>query len=296
MNITRLLALVALLVSTSSLNAQSTIERLAADGAELRYFKGTTEPPAGWAERTFNENDSWITGHLPVGYGETFMTTPTYTLIEDMANSYLTVYLRVRFEVEDPSRISQLRLQNVQYDDGFVAYINGIEVGRANMPAGPVTSQTAATSHEFTDPQFTRAITDAEALESLVAGTNILAVEVHNTNLGSSDMGFKGFLNAVVTAKPDPVFIRGAQCDGQDDLDLGDPVYLLRWKFGEFYPEPACHKACDMNDDGILDQSDAIFGLQYLFAGGQILPPPYPAADVDPTEDDLTCVSGEPTG
>jgi hypothetical protein len=44
-----------------------------------------------------------------------------------------------------------LRLE-VMYDDGFVAYLNGVEVARRSMPYGPVTYQTLALGHEGRSP------------------------------------------------------------------------------------------------------------------------------------------------
>lgn len=264
------------------------------DGAPMKYFKGESEPPADWNTIGFDDG-AWLDGKLPIGYGEPEMVPPNWTVISDMQGSYLSVYMRIPFDVADPALIQQLRVLQVRYDDGFIMYLNGVEILRASMPAGAATHTTAATSHEWVDgARASRVVPDA-GLQALIPGRNILAVQGHNTNLTSSDFGFQipTFL-AIVEPPPDPEFIRGSQCDGNDSLDIADPVYLLRWQFGSFYPEPGCVKSCDMNDDGLVDVSDAIMGLEYLFLARDPFPAPYPDTGTDPTADDLTCATGAP--
>ena len=82
------------------------------------------------------------------------------------------------------------------YDDGFVAYINGIEIARStNMgPPGAFVSynQTASVDHEATMYQGgipeTFMITNVQIDELFISGENVFAVEVHNVDSTSSDM------------------------------------------------------------------------------------------------------------
>ncbi|MGH2628688.1 MAG: hypothetical protein ACRDHY_18785, partial [Anaerolineales bacterium] len=77
-------------------------------------------------------------------------------------------------------------------------------------------------------------------------------------------------------------------------LDIGDPIYLLRWNFGGLYPEPGCLKSCDANDDGKLEVADAVYILSYLFTANRPAPKdPFSTLDIDPTPDALTCVTGK---
>lgn len=83
-------------------------------------------------------------------------------------------------------------------------------------------------------------------------------------------------------------FQRG-DADGSSVVDLSDAIRVLGYLFlgGE---APPCQDAADTDDTGILDVSDAVYLLLHLFAGGP--PPPPPAPDgcgEDPTPDDLTC-------
>lgn len=260
---------------------------LIAKTAEWKYFEGIDQPPDEWTTLNFDDG-KWLAGPSPFSYGETAITTGTDMV--SMMNTFLTLYLRKTFTIEDPKLLSRLALL-VQYDDGFVAYVNGVEIGRASMPAGPVNKDTVGLDHEYTASSFSQNV-NAAGLAALVAGTNVLAVEVHNVSLNSSDMVFIPQLTGYFAPPPQAQFFRGSGCDGSPDLDLGDPIYLLRWKFGGLYQEPGCVKACDVNDDGQVDVSDAVYCLEYLFAGGPAIKLPFPDKGPDPTDDQLPCATG----
>ncbi|MBN1444094.1 MAG: lamin tail domain-containing protein, partial [Planctomycetes bacterium] len=153
-------------------------------GEEWSYFKGTEEPPAGWTDAGFNDA-SWLVGPTGIGYAD----GDDATILDDMQNNYLTIFCRKEFDVADPAAIDQLWL-SITIDDGFVAYLNGSEVARFHV----VDSGDGAV---FDDPASACAAdgdlveTDITSLKSLlVAGTNVLAVRVHNCNLPSSDLTF----------------------------------------------------------------------------------------------------------
>ena len=86
----------------------------------------------------------------------------------------------------DPAGIGSLRL-HLKRDDGAVVYLNGTEVARDNLPDGEIRFDTLAenasddgqTFHEF----------ELNAAD-LVAGENLLAVEVHQVSTSSSDLSF----------------------------------------------------------------------------------------------------------
>jgi thymidine phosphorylase len=73
----------------------------------------------------------------------------------------------------------------MDYDDGFVAYINGQEVTRASMPAGTPAFDTKAIDHEAGTPEtFDLGAYTGE----LVTGTNVLVIEIHNKKIGDKDL------------------------------------------------------------------------------------------------------------
>ncbi len=93
--------------------------------------------------------------------------------------------------------------------------------------------------------------------------------------------------SARVAIVPPPDFRRGL-INGDEVLDLSDPVFLLNFLFlgGE---RPSCLNAVDVNDDGSMDLSDAVSIFSYLFLGGAPPSPPHPACGQDPTPGGLPC-------
>ena len=100
------------------------------------------------------------------------------------------------------------------------------------------------------------------------------------------------FVNALVNIIPDvTVFIRG-DANGDSVVDLSDALTSLHYLYlGD--RRPFCFDAADATDDGILDVSDPIRTLGHLFLGAAPLPPPTGEPGEDPTADGLTCFTRE---
>lgn len=138
-------------------------------GDQWRYFKGLRAPPDDWASRTFHDSQ-WLRG--PSSFG--IRADNHATVLDDMRNRYTSLFIRRRFYVEDPSAIPALMLE-MQFDDGFVAYINGVEVARANMTGEPPPHDAGAwPPHAIGTPED-YPVSQA-ALKALVPGYNVLAI------------------------------------------------------------------------------------------------------------------------
>jgi hypothetical protein len=154
------------------------------------------------------------------------------------------------------------------------------------MPAGAVTPATAASSS--IEP---RAASLDIPLARLRRGTNLLAASVHNVSAASSDLSFAAVL-LPPAEKPGGVNCNGGfrRGDASPDgvVDLSDAVRILLYLFGGPGGE-VCADAADVDDDGAVRVTDAIALLNYLFRGGA--PPPAPGAGpscgADPTGDGL---------
>jgi hypothetical protein len=155
-------------------------------GDAWRYLKGAAEPTAAWNTAGFNDS-AWLTGASGIGYGD----NDDATVLSDMRNTYSTVYMRRLFDVPNPAAITGLEMR-VDYDDGFIAYLNGVEVARRNVPAGLRAYNTFASgSHEAsagTSGNPTETINLNAFLGALTAGPNVLAVHGFNNTLASSDL------------------------------------------------------------------------------------------------------------
>lgn len=82
-------------------------------------------------------------------------------------------------------------------------------------------------------------------------------------------------------------FIRG---DANSDklVDISDPIFVLSYLFLGGQP-PSCMDAADADDSGILEITDAVDILMSLYQGADSIAEPYPAPGKDPTGDDLSC-------
>ncbi|MCA8960918.1 MAG: hypothetical protein KDC38_10420, partial [Planctomycetes bacterium] len=84
-----------------------------------------------------------------------------------------------------------------------------------------------------------------------------------------------------------PDFIRG-DCDRNAVVDISDPIHLLQYLFAGGHIG-GCEDSCDVNDDGTLNIGDGVQLLNALFAGGTLPAAPYPGCGSDPTGDVLGC-------
>ena len=156
-----------------------------------------------WFTRDFDDS-AWPSGTLGAGYDD----DTRYDALIDPAldfsgqvNSadFETVFMRIGFNVSDPGLYDALTL-NVRYDDGFVAYLNGIEIARRNAGGSAGTplsfNSSASASHSDDDAEVFLPIPVSQHLGLLVEGANTLALHGLNTSPGSSDMLITATLEA----------------------------------------------------------------------------------------------------
>ncbi len=187
-----LVALTTLLVCSTASFSQTT---LVPSGASWRFLRGTAEasnPTSAWRLGSFVEN-GWSNGAMPFWYGDVL---PGGTDLTGMMNSHTTVFFRQSFSVADASLIGGLIL-NAKSDDGFIAWINGVEVLRYNVSvASPLFNSVAASSVAEPPPVVAYSLPDPATY--LLPGINTLAIMGFNQGLGSSDFGLD--VNLVTTA------------------------------------------------------------------------------------------------
>ncbi|MEM9414575.1 MAG: lamin tail domain-containing protein [Planctomycetota bacterium] len=163
----------------------TTQEVLVAEGSNARYIVPTAEI-IDWQTVGFDDT-LWAVAPTGLGYenspGDNVnFTSRIETVLPDGTTS---VYLRQSFNVTDPALFDTLVL-GLRYDDGFVAYLNGVVVEAQNEPEFPAFDSTATASHS--DPQAIDFVPFdiTDHLDLLVAGNNVLAIHGLNTN-NSSD-------------------------------------------------------------------------------------------------------------
>lgn len=163
-----------------------------------RYLR-VTQAVANWNSITFSDG-GWSIGKTGIGYGDGDDAT--------MIASVNTVYLRKTFYLSDTTQFSRSFL-HVDYDDGFVAYLNGFEVSRANMGTpgtATVFNQSADQPREAEMYQggLPQAFDLTNHKQRFRIGKNVLAIEVHNYGSSSSDLSLIPFLTLGFKSEPEP--------------------------------------------------------------------------------------------
>jgi len=172
-------------------------------GSNWHYLDAGQTPATGWnGDAAFNVS-TWEQGVSELGYGDADEAT-----VVDWAgttqNKNITTYFRKNFEIVDASKLATATVR-VKRDDGIVVYVNGVEVGRNNMPAGAVTATTLASVAAADDGKNWRDI--SVPLSALTNGENVIATEIHQAVANSEDISFDAQLvltETVVTPPPPP--------------------------------------------------------------------------------------------
>ncbi len=157
-----------------------------AAGSTWKYNDLGQNLGTAWKESGFDDR-AWKSGKAQLGYGDGDEAT-VIGFGPDSNNKYITTYFRTTFDLPDPSSVVSLTVQLMR-DDGAVVFLNGQEVARSNLPETAIVSSTPANSavggtdeSAFFDFAIDRG--------ALVAGRNVIAVELHQSSGTSSDTSF----------------------------------------------------------------------------------------------------------
>jgi hypothetical protein len=154
----------------------------------FKYFAAQAEPAADWYMPGFDDS-SWTIDTSRIGYGNGMEEV----VIPQTSSS---LYLRYYFNVSNPDAVNEMSFV-VDFDDGFIAYLNGKEILRKNVDASvekPPFDAIANRSHELEMTQNLPVLGyyfDTTFLDTcLVTGENIISVHVLNDTLNGSDLFF----------------------------------------------------------------------------------------------------------
>jgi len=154
------------------------------EGARWHYRKGTSPYPAGWREPGYDDG-AWLSGPTGIGYDD----DDDATVLDDMQDGYVSFAARYELDLSaDELEALGTVLLMIDYDDAFVAWLNGVEIARGNIGAAgevPAHDDEADDSHEAgTSQEF------AVPVGLFQIGGNALTVQIHNAGIGSSDASF----------------------------------------------------------------------------------------------------------
>lgn len=164
----------------------------------LKGFSEASSPdPTAWRHLAFNDT-SWSSAPAPFYYTSTPTEPPFYTggpvtgtVINDMLNVYTCIFLRKTFELTNAAGTQSATVE-VAGDDGFIVWLNGVEIGRTNMPAGSIAYNGRALA-SLSEPVAIHSFNLSAG--ALLEGSNVIAVQCWNWDPGSGDFGIMAGLH-----------------------------------------------------------------------------------------------------
>lgn len=235
-----------LYILCTPLSSQTRWESIVLAGDTWMYFPATSEPPGNWNSVGFDDT-LWATGPGGIGYGDGDDAT--------MIAPVNSLYIRLRFEVNNISLVEQLLL-DLDYDDGFVAYLNGSEIARSENVLGspPSFNNSVQWLHEASMYRGGLPERHSVGMQFLVEGENTLAVHILNESIGSSDLTGLVFLHAKVNAadmlfRPTPSWFAEPAEEGESNL----PILMINTHGQLIVDEPKITASL-----GIIDNANQI--------------------------------------
>ena len=147
-------------------------------GSPWKYLAQGSAAPSNWNTSSYSDA-AWPSGNAQLGFGDGDEATVTPQVVSGA--TVVTTYFRKSINVVTPKTLEVRML----VDDGAVVYVNGVEVYRYNLPSGSILYSTLTPT--FTENQMVKFNIPAS---NFVPGANIVAVEVHQNTVTSSDLSF----------------------------------------------------------------------------------------------------------
>ena len=176
---------------------------------QIWYFNDTgADLGTAWTAPVYSPASTWSNGPALLGfkcdaslnyqatdpnvaYGFQTFRTRMNRLSSFAGTNNITYYLRTTFTNDGTwlAPAASLVFSNL-IDDGAVVYLNGMEINRSNMPSGPISYQTLASSAVNADHWIVNPV----PVNLLLPGVNVLAVELHQASVSSADVDWLSLL------------------------------------------------------------------------------------------------------
>ena len=202
-----------------------------------------------WTTADYDDAE-WSTGNAELGYGDGDEAT-IVSFGSDASNKHTTTYFRKTFDFSGETANDLDGLLRLRRDDGAVVYLNGEEILRSNMPEGAIDANTFANAEIVGNNESL--LNEYPVALNLVNGTNVLAVEIHQINLTSSDISFD--LELMVES------LSGPCANGFD------------WQFDYLGLPTGCmdEAACNYNPLAEVDSEDCVYVGDPLCTGPDLV-------------------------
>ena len=203
---------------------------LVSDKANKTVLVPTGPVNETWQGGAAFDDTAWLGGTGGVGYENNngYQNYFDIDLRGQMVQGNTACYIRTPFDLsEDVTALQALRL-NVRYDDGFVAYLNGVEVARANAPGTLSWNARASTQHSDGEAVTWVPFDISTHLGLLNSGSNILAIHGLNISPTSSDFLINATLAATVASEgsPAPVGVSDIAMEWTSPITLSHTVQV----------------------------------------------------------------------
>ncbi|MEN8737530.1 MAG: lamin tail domain-containing protein [Akkermansiaceae bacterium] len=157
-------------------------------GDTWKYLDDASDQGTAWRATGYDDT-AWASGPSQLGYGDSDEATRVNFVDLDpntggFQRNATTYFRKSDIFIEDPSAFATFTL-NYTFDDGIAIYVNGVEVDRENLAAN-------ATFDTYTGDRSTDNETGTISISSanFFAGNNTIAVEIHQSSSGDSDLSF----------------------------------------------------------------------------------------------------------
>jgi hypothetical protein len=261
----------------SSGPATVSIINLVTENADKRVLVPTEDIGEQWTNVQYDES-SWepVKGN-PGGVGyernsgyEDFISLDVEAQMYDENGS---CYIRIPFNIEanELTGLSELTLK-IRYDDGFVAYLNGVEVARRNFNGTPAWDSRSSSGHSDSAAVVFEEIAISEFIDNIGSGDNILAIQGMNTSLTSSDLLIGVELDGIITMAADD-FPYGNALALLDGLRVTELMYHAPSgsEFDYIELQNISETTLDLSGVRLSDGIDFIFPAMTLDAGRYVV-------------------------
>ncbi len=171
---------------------------LVAENAPKRALVPTGPISDAWRGGADFDDSTWISGTRGVGLerGSGYQQYFDIDLNDQMYGRNTSCYIRIPFTVSgDPTTFNFMTLR-MRYDDGFVAYLNGVEIRRALFDGTPTWNSAANSTHDDSAAVVFEDFDVSTQVNLLRKGQNVLAIQGMNSSTTSSDLLFNAELAA----------------------------------------------------------------------------------------------------
>ncbi len=193
MNRTIILSFLFLLFGTFSRAQTNHYETVVRDTQQWQYIVPNVNTSATWNQASFDAS-AWSVNNGGFGFGD----NDDGTIIP---NGSVSVYMRKSFNITDINALTKI-IFHMDYDDGFIAYINGVEIARNNLgTVGQPAAYNLLASASHESQLYQNGLPDqfifnpAQFASFLLQGSNVICVEVHNQTANGPDLSARPFLS-----------------------------------------------------------------------------------------------------